>query len=39
MPFDNSGKISSTAMEQFQKKPNISLAYDRIFVKICISNG
>ena len=39
MPFGNSGKISSAAMKQFQKKQNILLAYDRIYVKICILNG
>jgi len=28
--------ISSAAMEQLQKKQNILLVYDRIYVKICI---
>ena len=41
MPFGNSGKISSAAMvqEQFHKKQNILLEYDRIYVNIYILNG
>ena len=39
MPFINSGNISNAAVEQFQKKKNILLAYDRIYVKIYIPNG
>ena len=39
MPFGNSDKISSDAMERLQNKQNILPAYDKISVKICIPNG
>ena len=39
IPFGISGNISSTVMEQFWKKQKILLAYDRHYIKICISNG